>query len=178
MTLRNCCILALLCAALAPGLACRDGEASAQKRPGSRALDGPARPVTGVRIDFPAGWTQESITGPFSAQYRSDTDLIDVGVGDSMLGGSMADAAAKAKARLTRNGATVLEESDASVDGRAAYRILTETKNSTVHNFTGVLLVNSRSATVTSVFATSSGDARPGQDDRIRDLLARVHVDG
>lgn len=137
----------------------------------AKPVEGRTSTGAGVSFDFPAGWSQVSVTGPFNVQYANKEKALEMGVATSPLHGVSAATALAAVREHIAAGATVIESDDAQIDGRPGLRLLVDRKTASGHNYGGVVAAVDGSEKLTAAYVSAVGDSYEGQLDLVKGLL-------
>ena len=150
-------------------------------RPGPETPAAPTtrdpKPVTGrtstgagISVDFPQGWAEVPLHGPFTKSYESREAQLHFDVSDfDQSGDSLAVLGQRMHQSLVKEG-TVVESGPVTLDGREAYRLLLEKKTENGHGLVEGLVIPRPSGRVTTVFLST----RSGETGRQRELMAEL----
>ena len=165
-------VLAITSACSAPP---EEDAATAAGKP--RPVSGRVDTGTGISIDFPAGWAEMSTAGrTYTKFYESKEEQLSMGLNDfAVRDESLWTLGEQVKRRLGNNG-VIQESGPTTVDGRDGYRVVSRLKTETGEGLiigTVVLRAPDRASTV---FVFSTHDERPGNREKMEQILATLEV--
>lgn len=131
----------------------------------------------GISVEFPEGWSEVPLHGPFTRSYENrevglNFDVSDFdGGGDSILG-----LGERMRQDLAREG-RIVEAGTTTIDGQDAYRVFLEKRTSGSHGLVYGFTIGRPTGRITTVFLSSRSDERPGQREQIEALVGSFRVE-
>jgi hypothetical protein len=169
-------LLAAVAAALTwAGVAC--GTASPPKPSQLGPVEGRTSTGAGVVFDFPSGWEEVPLHGPYTKSYESDDADLHLDVSDvPTRGESVTALGEQAKRRFGRNG-TVVESGPTTVDGHQAYKVVVDIHTQTGKGLVYFVTVLRKPDRATAFVFSSKRDARPNHRRTIEEILSTIEIE-
>ena len=131
----------------------------------------------GVAFDFPSGWEEVPLHGPYTKSYENEEEQLVLDVSDTpTTGQSVTTLGEQSLRRLARAG-TVAEKGRTTVDGYEAYRSVVTMKNATGEGLVYCVTVLRRPDRATTFFFSSKRNAQPHHRAAIDDLVSDAKIE-
>jgi hypothetical protein len=142
-----------------------------------RPVSGRVSTRAGISVEFPAGWAEVPLHGPFTRSFENKETQLNLDLSDFTPSGDSLPVLGQRMHQDLAHEGTVVESGTTTVDGRDAYRVLLEKRTSSGHGLVYGLIVPRPSGRVTTVFLSSRGDETPRQRADIDAIVATIRVE-
>ena len=168
--------VATLC--IATGCGTAGGGSPGQPKPSQLGpVEGWTSTGAGVAFDFPSGWEEVPLHGPYTKSYENKEEQLVLDVSDTpTTGQSVTMLGEQSLRRLSRAG-TVVEKGVITFDGHEAYRCVLKMKNATGEGLVYCVTVRRRPDRATAFLISSKRNALPHHRTAIDDLVADAKIE-
>jgi hypothetical protein len=180
MTIVQSILTSVTLATLGLAAACgaTGGDASRPAMPSTLGpVEGRTSTGAGVSFDFPSGWEEVPLHGPYTKSYESDEDQLVLDVSDTPITGQSVTTLGEQALRRLAQAGTVAEKGRTRIDGYEAYRSVVNMKTSTGQGLVYCVTVLRRPDRATTFILSSKKNAESHHRAAIDDLVSDVKIE-